>query len=129
MWPAARRPHRLPQARRRRQPARQPEVTLLAGALTAVSAGSKELIIALNVGGKIGSAVTDEAASMGSWVGWRVAVLATLIFLMKVCAERYELRAKKRPTMRQSPTTYEVCPSQSRFSFLPEESFGAWPMD
>ena len=45
--------------------------------------------------------------------------------------EKYELRKRKktRTMMTQSPTTYKANLVQSRFTPLPEGSFGAWPMD
>ncbi len=60
-----------------------------------------------------------------------MAVLMTIAFLMRVMMEKYEERAKKRTrtVMTQSPMTYKVCSSQSRFAPLPDGSFGAWPME
>jgi hypothetical protein len=76
-----------------------------------------------------GATVVAHATGFG-WLGWRVAALATIIFLVRIVMEKYEGRKKVRirTMMTQSPTTYRADLTPHRYQPLAEGSFGAWPM-
>ncbi len=103
-------------------------MTLLAGAPAVSDAVA---IVKMSAQGTAGGGATAVEHETGfGWLGWCVAALVTMIFLVRIVMEKYEGQKKVRTVamMTQSPTTYRTDLTPHRYQPLAEGSFGAWPM-
>lgn len=81
---------------------------------------------------KYGTASIGKATeSSTGWLGWLVAILVTIAFVVKMMMDNLEVRrrVRQRTMQTQSLTTYKTEVQHPRFTPLPEGSSGAWPMD
>ena len=83
-------------------------LTLLAGAPAVSDTGAIMEMSAQGTAGG-GATVVEHETGFG-WLGWCVAALVTMIFLVRIVMEKYEGRRKvrTRTMMTQSPTTYRT---------------------
>jgi hypothetical protein len=71
---------------------------------------------------------------MGDALGWCIAFAVTMLFVMKLVLEKFDIRAKRstREVAVQRPVTYKTCDrlggTVGRFTPLPERDFDAWVM-
>ena len=118
-------------ALKKRSTARLERHLLLALLAGAASTGEATGVVVKWQGSLAETATADTAMLMTPWwLGWAVAMVLTLIFVMKMMMESFVIqrRVTTRTVATQSQTTYRVSQAGvGRFTPLVESGCGAWP--
>ena len=116
---------------KKRSTARLERHLLLALLAGAASTGEATGVVVKWQGSLAETATADTAMLMTPWwLGWAVAMVLTLIFVMKMMMESFVIqrRVTTRTVATQSQTTYRVSQAGvGRFTPLVESGCGAWP--